>query len=82
MIFFIQENKNRLIGLNKSYNNLLQILILQFDSVPIFNFIFFYYKKDETEFKESFEKVVICKARNWEEVRIKGKFLKVKDTDN
>ncbi len=34
------------------------------------------------EFLSYFRSVSICKVKNWDEVRIKGKFVKVQDVDD
>ena len=34
------------------------------------------------EFLGHFRSVSICKVKNWDEVRIKGKFVKVQDVDD
>ena len=34
------------------------------------------------DFLSKFSGVTICKVKNWDEVRIKGKFIKVQDVDD
>jgi len=31
---------------------------------------------------DNFDSVVICKVKNWDEIRIKGKFIRVQDLDD
>ena len=31
---------------------------------------------------DNFESVTICKVKNWDEIRIKGKFIRVQDLDD
>lgn len=34
------------------------------------------------DFSENFETFDVCRARNWDEVRIRGRFIRFSDTEN